>query len=53
VTARKQPNYRYNESMINWEELKNYGLSREYLVERGLLDQMLRGYKTNSSCPSA
>ena len=42
----QQPKYRYNESMINWEELKNFGLSREYLMERGLLDQMLRGYKT-------
>lgn len=45
--GQQQPKYRYNESMINWEELKNFGLSREYLQERGLLDQMLRGYKTN------
>lgn len=37
--------------MINWEELKNFGLSREYLMERGLLDQMLRGYKTNQVVP--
>ena len=47
----QQPNYRYNESMINWEQLKNFGLSREYLQERGLLDQMLRGYKTNQVVP--
>lgn len=47
----QQPKYRYNESMINWEELKNFGLSREYLMERGLLDQMLRGYKTNQTVP--
>ena len=47
----QQPKYRYNESMINWEELKNFGLSREYLMERGLLDQMLRGYKTNQVLP--
>lgn len=47
----QQPKYRYNESMINWEELKNYGLSREYLMERGLLDQMLKGYKTNQVVP--
>ena len=47
----QQPKYRYNESMINWEELKKYGLSREYLQERGLLDQMLRGYKTNQVVP--
>ena len=37
--------------MINWEELKNFGLSREYLMERGLLDQMLKGYKTNQVVP--
>ena len=47
----QQPKYRYNDSMINWEELKNFGLSREYLMERGLLDQMLRGYKTNQVVP--
>ena len=47
----QQPKYRYNESMINWEELKNFGLSREYLMECGLLDQMLRGYKTNQVVP--
>ena len=49
--GRQQPKYRYNESMINWEELKNFGLSREYLQERGLLDQMLKGYKTNQVVP--
>lgn len=42
---------RYNESMIDWEQLKLFGLSREYLSERGLLDQMLRGYKTNQMVP--
>ncbi|WP_294589933.1 DUF3945 domain-containing protein [uncultured Bacteroides sp.] len=49
--GQQQPKYRYNESMINWEELKNFGLSREYLQERGLLDQMLKGYKTNQVVP--
>lgn len=47
----QQPKYRYNESMINWEELKNFGLSREYLQERGLLEQMLKGYKINQVVP--
>ena len=47
----QSPQYRYNESMINWEQLKNFGLSREELQERGLLDQMLRGYKTNQVVP--
>lgn len=43
--------YRYNESMINWDQLKNFGLSREYLQERRLLDSMLKGYKTNQLVP--
>ena len=43
--------YRYNESMINWDQLKNFGLSREYLQERGLLDSILKGYKTNQLVP--
>lgn len=43
--------YRYNESMINWDQLKNFGLSREYLQERGLFDSMLKGYKTNQLVP--
>jgi hypothetical protein len=46
-----QPKHRYNEAMINWEQLKNFGLSKEYLQEKGLLEQMLRGYKTNQTVP--
>ena len=42
---------RYNESMIDWEQLKLFGLSREFLAERGLLDQMLKGYKTSQMVP--
>ena len=49
--GQQQNQYRYNESMINWEQLKNFGLSREYLQERGLLEQMLKGYKTNQTVP--
>ena len=48
---RQQNTTRYNESMINWEQLTNFGLSREYLQERGLLEQMLKGYKTNQVVP--
>ncbi|MCS2309971.1 DUF3945 domain-containing protein [Phocaeicola vulgatus] len=48
---RQNNQYRYNESMINWDQLKNFGLSREYLQERGLLDSMLKGYKTNQLVP--
>ena len=46
-----QPKYRFNESMIDWEQLKHFGLSREYLQERGLLDSMLKGHKTNQVVP--
>ena len=51
VAEDNQPKYRYNEAMINWEQLKNYGLSKEILQEKGFLDQMLRGYKTNQTMP--
>ena len=47
----EQSKYRYHESMIDWEQLKNFGLSREFLEEKGLLDQMLKGYKTNQTVP--
>ncbi|GHV52194.1 copper amine oxidase [Bacteroidia bacterium] len=43
--------YRYNESMINWDQLKNFGVSRDYLQEKGLLEGMLKGYKTNALVP--
>ena len=47
----QSPQYRYNESMINWEQLKNFGISREYLQERGLLEQMLKATRPTRSCP--
>lgn len=43
--------YRYNESMINWDQLNHFGISRDYLQEKGLLDSMLKGYKTNQLVP--
>ena len=51
AAAENKPNYRYNEAMIDWEQLKNFGFSREGLQEKGFLDQMLRGYKTNQTMP--
>ncbi len=47
----EQPKYHLHESMIDWEQLKNFGLLREFLEENVLLDQMLRGYKTNQTVP--
>jgi hypothetical protein len=46
----QRPN-RYNESMINWDQLKNFGISRDYLQEKGLLEGMLKGYKTSALVP--
>lgn len=47
----QQPRYRFNEAMINWGELKKMGISKEYLEQSGLLDTMLKGYKTNQAVP--
>ena len=43
--------YRYSESLIDWETLAAVGISKEMLIQRGLLDQMLKGYKTNELVP--
>jgi hypothetical protein len=43
--------YRFNESLIDWKQLENFGLSKEFLHEKGLLDSMLKGYKTNQTVP--
>ena len=45
------PVYRYNENMINWEELGKFGISKEMLEQSGQLDSMLKGYKTNRTMP--
>ena len=57
-TATQQPEsgsvkYRFNENMIDFEQLKAFGLSREYLQEKGLLEPMMKGYKTNVAIPVA
>lgn len=33
--------------MVNWEELEKVGISKASLEQQGLLDSMLKGYKTN------
>ena len=43
--------HRFNEAAIDWEQLRNFGLSKEYLQEKGLLDSMMRGYKTSLLVP--
>ena len=53
VEDNQPPRYRFNDAMVDWDGLKNYGLSREYLEQKGYLDQMMRGYKTNELVPIA
>jgi len=43
--------YRYQPEQIDWDTMKNLGLSKEYLEKRNLLDPLLRGYKTNELIP--
>lgn len=45
------PRYRYNENMVNWETLEKIGVSKASLEQQGLLDSMLKGYKTNKLVP--
>ena len=45
------PRYRYNENMVNWDALEKIGVSKASLEQQGLLDSMLKGYKTNKLVP--
>ena len=54
ATAQTTPEvseYRYKPEQIDWDTMKNLGLSKEYLEIRNLLDPLLRGYKTNELLP--
>lgn len=43
--------YRFMPSQINFDQLKDIGITKEYLEQKGLLDQMLQGRKTNQLIP--
>lgn len=45
------PRYRYDENMVNWDALEKMGVSKTSLEQQGLLDSMLKGYKTNKLVP--
>lgn len=49
--AAGESKYRYNESMIDWKSIEEAGISREYLKDKGLLEGMLKGYKTEKLVP--
>lgn len=50
-TTQQASEYRYKPEQIDWDTMKNLGLSKEYLEKRNLLDPLLRGYKTNELLP--
>ncbi len=43
--------YRYKLEQIDWETMNNVGLSQEKLEKANVLDQLLKGYKTNELVP--
>ena len=47
-TTTETSEYRYKPEQIDWDTMKNLGLSKEYLEKRNLLDPLLRGYKTDA-----
>lgn len=49
--GQQTPRYRYNENMVNWDALEKMGVSKASLEQQGLLDSMLKGYKTNKLVP--
>lgn len=46
-----QNNHRFNEAMIDWKSIEGFGISRQFLEDKGLLDSMLKGYKTSQLIP--
>lgn len=45
--------YRYNPEKIDWDAFKNFGITKEKLEKAGVLDTMLKGYKTPFLMPIA
>lgn len=47
----KTTEYRFKPEQIDWETMNNLGLSKERLEKAGVMDTLLRGYKTNILMP--
>lgn len=45
--APETSDYRFKPEQIDWETMNNLGLSRERLEKAGVMDTLLKGYKTN------
>ncbi|MDM1555415.1 DUF3945 domain-containing protein [Chryseobacterium indologenes] len=46
-TTQAKSEYRFQPEQVDWETMKNLGVSKEYLEKRNLLEPLLKGYKTN------
>src|SRR5690606_27159547 len=46
-TTPERSEYRFKPAQIDWERLKNPGVSKEYLEKRNLIEPLLKGQKTN------
>lgn len=44
-------NNRYDETKINWEQLADFGITKEMLDKSGALQPMLKGFKSNDAFP--
>ena len=51
TAGQEQQEYRYDEAMIDWKSLEAVGVSKEMLKQMNLLEDMLKGYKTNRLIP--
>ncbi|CAI9686957.1 hypothetical protein EAVNVH72_03546 [Elizabethkingia anophelis] len=45
--TQEKSEYRFQPEQVDWETMKNLGISKEYLEKRNLLEPLLKGYKTN------
>src|SRR5690606_15623942 len=43
--------YRYDPKKIDWEMMSDIGLSERELIERNMMEPLLKGYKTNELVP--
>ncbi|WP_282631092.1 DUF3945 domain-containing protein [Empedobacter sedimenti] len=48
---KEKTDYRFDPAQIDWETMKNLGLSQERLEKLKQLDPLLKGYKTNQLIP--
>lgn len=51
VEDQQPPRYRFNEAMVDWKQVEAFGITREWLEQRGMYDPMMRGFKSATLVP--